>query len=189
MFCENCKKEFPEGTAMCPNCGAVLTSSAPSPVTGAPVVSQPVDLTAAPKKKGKGLIIGLVAAALAVVATTVGVFAYPSILKSSSPISYISYAGEKTDKLLAKEQKPLNALTGSSVVKDIKKGVYSQSFGADFSNFSIGQPDVDEILKGIKGEVKTVTDNTNKKAYASSARPQWIHPLTFQPTLTPRLLR
>lgn len=78
MFCSRCGKELPEGAKFCTNCGAQLQADGSSPAGNGSVNSSPdqnsrpdqnsgVKGNGTPSKKSAGIVIGVVAAVLAVV--------------------------------------------------------------------------------------------------------------------------
>ena len=79
MFCSNCGKQIPDGSAFCPECGTKLTAPVTQAAPTAPVTqaapTAPASYAAAPvkTKKGmsKGALIGIIAAAVAVIAAAV----------------------------------------------------------------------------------------------------------------------
>ena len=79
MFCFNCGKQIPDGSAFCPECGTKLTAPVTQAAPTAPVTqaapTAPASYAAAPvkTKKGmsKGALIGIIAAAVAVIAAAV----------------------------------------------------------------------------------------------------------------------
>lgn len=71
MFCTKCGKENPEGAVVCTGCGAQLNGGAAPTVPETPVTPT-APKSPAPKKK-TGLIIGIVAAVVAVIAIAVGI--------------------------------------------------------------------------------------------------------------------
>ncbi len=67
MVCQNCGTQLPDGTPMCPTCGAQLMAQQPymdpnQMFNQAPVAAAPA------KKSNTGMIIGIVAAIVAIVA-------------------------------------------------------------------------------------------------------------------------
>ena len=63
MNCPNCGTNLPDGTMSCPNCAA--------PVPAQTGYSNPMPANAMPKKTNKGLIIGILCGAVAIIAAII----------------------------------------------------------------------------------------------------------------------
>ena len=74
MFCSNCGKALPDDARFCDGCGAKMDAGAVS-APEAPAVTTPVYQAAVAPKKNKGLVIGIVSAAVVLVGVVVAIIA------------------------------------------------------------------------------------------------------------------
>lgn len=77
MFCVNCRKEIPNGTTVCPECGASQRRTSPPPVSG--MGNQPTGQKAAYNKMA---IIGLVISGISLFLNFWGIVGIAGIIVS-----------------------------------------------------------------------------------------------------------
>lgn len=180
MKCEKCGKLLDDGATFCPECGARVESSAAANNFNADADAQARFVSYMeqnqptaqvfgeenqPKKK-KGPVIAAIAAVLVVALGIGGVFAYPSILRTVAPKSYMNYAQKQTEKVMNKDTEALKNAWGGAVLDEIKSGVWAQKATVDFKDLVTGVPEADEIMKNIALTMNSVSDKANKKMSA-----------------------
>ena len=128
MFCPNCGAQLPDDAKFCGQCGANVPDAVQppeSPAETAPVQPAPAEPVAAEpvtepqpsasipgpvpeepiltgRKHSAGIVIGLIAAAVAVIAALV-IFVVPMVMQSLSPKAYLSACAANTMSAYAKE--------------------------------------------------------------------------------------
>ena len=152
MFCPNCGAQLPDDAKFCGQCGANVPDAVQppeSPAETAPVqpapaepvaaepVTEPQPSTSIPgpvpeepiltgRKHSAGIVIGLIAAAVAVIAALV-IFVVPMVMQSLSPKAYLSACAANTMSAYAKELDAAGKKIGIQPLYDAAKSSRMES--------------------------------------------------------------
>ena len=152
MFCPNCGAQLPDDAKFCGQCGANVPDAVQppeSPAETAPVQPAPAEPVAAEpvtepqpsasipgpvpeepiltgRKHSAGIVIGLIAAAVAVIAALV-IFVVPMVMQSLSPKAYLSACAANTMSAYAKELDAAGKKIGIQPLYDAAKSSRMES--------------------------------------------------------------
>ncbi len=152
MFCPNCGAQLPDDAKFCGQCGANVPDAVQppeSPAETAPVQPAPAEPVAAEpvtepqpsasipgpvpeepiltgRKHSAGIVIGLIAAAVAVIAAFV-IFVVPMVMQSLSPKAYLSACAANTMSAYAKELDAAGKKIGIQPLYDAAKSSRMES--------------------------------------------------------------
>ena len=152
MFCPNCGAQLPDDAKFCGQCGANVPDAVQppeSPAETAPVQPAPAEPVAAEpvtepqpsasipgpvpeepiltgRKHSAGIVVGLIAAAVAVIAALV-IFVVPMVMQSLSPKAYLSACAANTMSAYAKELDAAGKKIGIQPLYDAAKSSRMES--------------------------------------------------------------
>ncbi|MBQ9935456.1 MAG: zinc ribbon domain-containing protein [Lachnospiraceae bacterium] len=165
MVCQNCGTQLPDGTPMCPTCGAQLMAQQPymdpnQMFNQAPVASAPV------KKNNTGMIIGIVVAIVAIVAIVLvagkllGGSEYDGTYKLTECSSMgMTFTVEEMEQMSGQSFQMSIVVKGSKCTLDAKAMGYDKaSCKIKFDGEDVTLIDGDETMYGTyDADAKTIT--------------------------------
>lgn len=165
MVCQNCGTQLPDGTPMCPTCGAQLMAQQPymdpnQMFNQAPVASAPV------KKNNTGMIIGIVVAIVAIVAIVLvagnllGGGKYDGTYKLTECSSMgMTFTVEEMEQMSGQSFQMSIVVKGSKCTLDAKAMGYDKaSCKIKFDGEDVTLIDGDETMYGTyDADAKTIT--------------------------------
>jgi len=172
MFCTECGKEIPDGSAFCTECGAQITGAAPPPAAPPGTALPPVVPGTKPKSKKTmiGIIIGVVSLLVVVAVVLVLVLVVFKGGDTAKAKEYMKKGDKKRQSVAEKATASGNA--GDKLFNDLKAGTIttSQDFNnraetikADFSDVESGA----EEARSDFEKIKDLNDVEDYKKYAT----------------------
>lgn len=190
MFCPNCGAQLPDDAKFCGQCGTSIPDAVPAPESPAQVdpagtapaesAAAPVESAAAPqpsasipnpvptepiltgRKHSTGIVVGLIAAAVAVIAALL-IFVVPMVMQSLSPKAYLSACAANTMSAYAKELDAAGKKIGIQPLYDAAKSSRMESSLSAQLQSVPGMPD-DNPLSGAGFRMNAMIDLKGREA-------------------------
>ena len=183
MFCTECGKDVPEGSAFCTNCGAQMAESPPPGAAPPPGVAQPPPVqvpppaqpavTATKPKSNKtliGVIIGVVALLVIAAVVLVLVFVVFKGSDTAKAKAYMKKGDEKRQSVASQGTKVSDSI--ETLFNDLKVGTVttSQDYNKRADTIKTDIADVVSVGEDARSEfekIKDLNDVADYKVYAT----------------------